>query len=184
MLVRPFGRPFACFSLLCAGILLNPSLSQANGAFPAVSQLVGDPSDPTHLVLRSNFGLLTSHDQGQSWDLVCEAGIGYQNLEPPVAVLGDGTTIAALSEGIAHGAVNECEFALGAGIASYVADVARVPNTSSAAVAVSVDFDHNASQVWHTTDGGATWTAWGSVLDDLNAATIEGSRATTPACCT
>jgi hypothetical protein len=149
----------------------------ANGAFPAVSQLVADPSDATHLVLRSNFGLLTTRDRGKNWDLVCEGGIGYQNIEPPIAVLGDGTTIAGLNNGIAHGTANECRFALATGIASYVADVARVPDTQTTAVAVSVDFDKNASQVWRTTDGGASWSAWGSALDDLNAATLEVASA-------
>ena len=162
---------------LFAGISLSSASAHANGAFPEVSQLVADPGDGTHLVLRSNFGLLTTHDGAQTWDLVCEAGIGYQNIEPPVAVLGAGTTIAALSNGIAYGSADECQFGLGAGVTSYVADVARVPDTSLEAVAVSVDFDQNGSQVWHTTDGGASWAAWGSPLADLNAATIEVASA-------
>ncbi len=118
---------------------------QANGAFPAVSQLVADPSDPTHLVLRSNFGLLITHDRGESWDLVCEAGLGYQNIEPAIAVLSDGTTIAGLPNGIAHGST-ECAFASAEGIHEYVADVARVPGTAGRAVAVSVDIDRGVSQ--------------------------------------
>ena len=159
------------------GFLSSPPPAHANGAFPAVSQLLADPSDATHLLLRSNFGLLTTRDGGQNWDLVCEAGVGYQNLEPAVAVLGDGTTLAALSTGIAHGSSNECEFASGTGVSTYVADVARVPGTRAAAVAVSVDFDQNASQVWHTTDGGASFRPWGIALDDLNATTLEVASA-------
>jgi photosystem II stability/assembly factor-like uncharacterized protein len=170
---RPAQRLAVPLIALCAGILLCALAAHANGAFPAVSQLVADLADGSHLVLRSNFGLLTTRDAGKNWDLVCEAGIGYQNIEPPVAVLGDGTTLVALNSGIAHGSDDECQFALGAGVTSYVADVARVPGTRTAAVAVSVDFDQNASQVWHTTDGGATWGTWGVALADLNAATLE-----------
>lgn len=70
-------------------------------------------------------GLLITHDQGESSDLVCEADLGYQNLEPAIAVHGDGTTISALANGIALGQ-SECAFGLAAGIAAYVADVARV----------------------------------------------------------
>ena len=162
---------------LVAGLWLGAGRAHANGAFPEVSQLVADPGDDTHLVLRSNFGLLTTHDGAKSWDLVCEGGIGYQNVEPPIAVLGAGTTIAALSNGIAYGSSDECKFGLGAGVTSYVADVTRVPTTSVEAVAVSVDFDQNTSQVWHTTDGGASWAAWGNPLADLNAATIEVASA-------
>jgi len=147
---------------------------QANGAFPAVSQLVGDPADPTHLVLRSNFGLLITHDRGAHWDLVCEAGLGYQNIEPAIAVLADGTTIAALPNGIAHG-TTECAFDLAAGITSYVADVARVADANGApqGVAVSVDLDAGASQVWRTADAGQSWTHLGNALDGLNATTLD-----------
>lgn len=118
MVARYLPRSLALLALFAA-IALDPRPAQANGAFPAVSQLVGDPSDPTHLVLRSNFGLLITHDRGDSWDLVCEAGLGYQNIEPAIAVLRDGTTIAALPNGIAHGS-NECAFAPAAGILSLI----------------------------------------------------------------
>ncbi len=164
------ARPAAL--LACSAAAL-PGRAYANGAFPAVSQLVADPSDPAHLVLRSNFGLLTTHDQGANWDLVCEAGIGYQNIEPPIAVLDDGVTIVALQDGIAHDTGTECAFAHGSGITSYVADVARVPGSPHEAVAVSVDLDRNASQVWRTTDGGRTWSVWGTSLSDLNAETLD-----------
>ena len=141
----------------------------ANGAFPAVSQLLGDPSDPAHLVLRSNFGLLVTHDHGQSWDSVCEAGLGYQNLEPAIAVLANGTTIAALPNGIAHGPT-ECTFGLAAGVSAYVADVARAPG---GAVAVSVAIDEGVSQVWRSLDGGQAWRPWGAELSGLNATTLD-----------
>jgi photosystem II stability/assembly factor-like uncharacterized protein len=153
--------------------LLVSAHARANGAFPQVSQLVADPSDSAHLVLRSNFGLLTTRDRGQSWDLVCEAGLGYQNIEPPIAVLADGTTIVALPDGIARGSTSECEFGLATGVAAYVADVARVPNAPQQAVAVSVDIDASTSRVWHSVDAGESWAALGSELADLNAATLE-----------
>jgi len=155
-----------------AGLGLCPRSVRANGAFPAVSQLVGDPSDPAHLVLRSNFGLLISHDRGLNWDLVCEAGLGYQNIEPAIALLADGTTIAALPNGIAHG-TTECAFGLARGITAYVADVARMPDTPAQAVAVSVEIEAGVSQVWRTLDGGRSWASWGAALTELNAATLD-----------
>jgi hypothetical protein len=88
-------RTLASLALFLA-FELCPRAALANGAFPAVSQLLADPSDDQHLVLRSNFGLLISHDRGKNWDLLCEAGVGYQNLEPAIALLADGSTIAAL----------------------------------------------------------------------------------------
>jgi photosystem II stability/assembly factor-like uncharacterized protein len=158
----------ACF----AAFGLRPRSVLGNGAFPAVSQLVGDPSDRAHLVLRSNFGLLITHDRGLNWDLVCEAGLGYQDIEPAIALLADGTTIAALPNGIAHG-TTECAFGLARGISAYVADVARMPDTPGAAVAVSVQIDEGVSQVWRTLDGGQSWAPWGAALNELNAATLD-----------
>ena len=165
----PTGKRWALLTLLIA------SSARANGAFPAVSQLVADPSQPAHLVLRSNFGLLTTRDRGQTWDLVCEAGVGYENVEPPIAVLSDGTTIAALPTGVAHGVASECAFSVGAGLSGYVADVARVPNAPSQAIAVSVDIDASTSRVWRSLDGGGSWAPIGGVLGDLNAATLDAA---------
>jgi len=162
---------FSCF----AAAALNPRTVQANGAFPAVSQLVADPSDPTHLVLRSNFGLLISHDRGVNWDLVCEAGLGYQNIEPAIAVLGDGTTLVALPEGIARG-TTECAFERGAGLEGYVADVARIPGLAGgAAVAISVDIEAGLSRVWRSLDAGQSWKRAGSALSALNATTLDAA---------
>jgi hypothetical protein len=158
--------------LALLAVLLAPA-ARANGAFPEVSQLVADPSDSAHLVLRSNFGLLTTRDRGTSWDLVCEGGVGYQNVEPPIAVLDDGATIAALSSGIAFSAAPECDFAVGAGVTSYVADVSRVPGSPSQAVGVSVDIDRNVSTIWRSADGGKSWQTLGNPLGDLNAATLD-----------
>ena len=162
-----FLGALGALNLLCAGA------ARANGAFPAVSQLASDPSDSAHLVLRSNFGLLTTHDTGKNWDLICEGGIGYQNIEPPIALLDDGSVLAALSSGIAHGDPSGCNFSVASGIAAYVADVSRVPSLPAHAVAVSVDIASNASQIWQTEDGGNAWSTLGAPLSDVNAATLD-----------
>jgi hypothetical protein len=160
-------------ALLGSLSLLFAGAARANGAFPEVNQLVTDPSDAAHLVLRSNFGLLTTHDTGKNWDLVCESGIGYQNIEPPIALLDDGSLIAALSNGIAHGDPSACNFSVSSDIASYVADVSRVPGRPGYAVAVSVDIATSTAQVWETKDGGNAWAMLGVPLSDVNAATLE-----------
>ncbi len=70
-------------------------------------------------------------------------GAGYQNVEPPIAVLDDGTTLAALPTGIAFSVAAECDFAIGAGVTTYVADVSRVRGSASEALAVGVDIERN-----------------------------------------
>jgi photosystem II stability/assembly factor-like uncharacterized protein len=159
--------------LLGVSWLFLAAPAKANGAFPEVSQLVADPSDRTHLILRSNFGLLTTNDTGQNWDLICEAGIGYQNIEPPVALLDDGTTIAALASGIAQADARSCNFTLASGANAYIADVSRIPGSNGHAVAVSSDLTAYVAQVWQSSDSGATWTALGTPLTNLNAATLD-----------
>jgi hypothetical protein len=168
---QPYPRILALLACFAA-LGLCPGSVWANGAFPAVSQLISDPSDPAHLVLRSNFGLLISHDRGLHWDLVCEAGLGYQDIEPAIALLSDGTTIVALPNGIAHGA-SECAFSLATGVSAYVADVARMPFAPRRAVAVSVDIEAGVSQVWRSLDAGRSWGPWGAALSELNAATLD-----------
>ena len=83
---RLASRVFVTISLLSA-----PSL--ANGRFPAADQLVVDPGDPTHLLLRTTFGLLESHDAGLSWSWICEAAVGYTG-DPAITVLGGGNVLA------------------------------------------------------------------------------------------
>jgi MYXO-CTERM domain-containing protein len=153
--------------------LLFVGTARANGAFPEVNQLLADPSDATRLVLRSNFGLLTTRDNGQNWDLVCEGGIGYQNIEPPIALLDDGSTIAALSTGIAHGDPSACNFSVASGVTSYIADVSRVPGVPAHAIAVAVDLTTDISQIWQSTDDGATWSTFGVPIADMNASTLD-----------
>jgi hypothetical protein len=169
------GKPWLFAPVLLA--TLATARARANGAFPAVSQLVADPSEPAHLVLRSNFGILSTRDRGEHWDLVCEGGVGYQNIEPAIAVLENGTTIAALPQGIAYSASAECNFEIANGVASYIADVARVPGEPEQAVAVSVDVNSNESRVWRTADGGRSWQAASAALSDLNAATLDVASA-------
>jgi hypothetical protein len=81
------GRAVVGMSLLSAPCL-------ANGRYPAADQLVIDPGDPAHLLLRATFGLLQSQDGGQSWSWICEEAVGYTG-DPSVAVLRGGSVVAA-----------------------------------------------------------------------------------------
>src|SRR3954462_14354729 len=105
------------------GVLLLATAAAANGAFPAVSQLVSDPADPDHLVLRSAFGLLVTRDRGQSWDWLCEAGLGYKDVQPAMAVLPGGVILLAVPTGISRSDANGCDFTLAAGPDAAVLDL-------------------------------------------------------------
>jgi photosystem II stability/assembly factor-like uncharacterized protein len=82
---------------LAAGLLLGASFTSApclaNGRFPAADQLLVDPDDPAHLMLRATFGLLESRDGGGSWSWTCEAAVGYTG-DPSVTLLRGGDALA------------------------------------------------------------------------------------------
>ena len=95
MKLRPFGFAAAA-AVTLAGL---PAL--ANGRFPAAGQIVVDPSNPTHLLVRTTYGLNVSNDGGAHWSWICESAIGYGGTEDPmVAITADGTIIAGIFEGL------------------------------------------------------------------------------------
>lgn len=172
--VSPASRLSLCSIVLASMLLPCPRVARANGAFPEVSQLVADPADRSHLVLRSNFGLLVTYDTGKTWDLVCEAGAGYQNIQPPIAVLEDSSVIAGLIDGIAQGDSRACNFSAVPGVTGYIADVSRAPGGGGNAVAVSVDLNLNSSQVL-AAQGGQPWAKLGTEIADLTALTLDAA---------
>lgn len=159
--------------LACLGILLAPSVALANGAFPFVSQLVSNAAHPEQLVLRGNFGLVVSRDAGKNWDWLCEAGMGYRDVEPPIALLDSGAIVLALPTGLARGDESWCDFAAVPNATGYFVDVSVERAKPNAAVALSVDLKAMSSQVWESLDDGKTFTPLGPALPDFFATTID-----------
>ncbi|MEO8184376.1 MAG: hypothetical protein ABI895_36675 [Deltaproteobacteria bacterium] len=98
---------------LIAGALfaltLSPAPALGNGRFPAADQILLNPADPAHLVLRATFGLLQSRDSGRSWTWICEAAVGYMG-DPAIAVLGDGSLLAGFFGSVAVSADVGCNW--------------------------------------------------------------------------
>jgi hypothetical protein len=151
-------------------LLVAPS-ARANGAFPAVSQLVGDPADPDHLVLRSTFGLLVTRDRGASWDWLCEGGMGYKDVEPPLAVLPGGVILLAVPDGISRSDGSGCDFTLATGVDAAVIDLARSPTSADAAVAVSLS--GTTAQLWQTNDAGVSFAPVGDSIASFIPFTVD-----------
>jgi hypothetical protein len=160
--------------LLCAGVwLATSSHALAEGPEPTVSQLLVDPKDDRHLALRSNFGLMVSHDAGASWDWRCKAGLGCRgNAEPPVAILNGGALVLGLPTGIVTGDAAGCDFKPASGIAANVVDLAAIPETPGGALAVSVAFSDSSSQLWKSLDNGRSFQALGAELQHFTALSI------------
>ena len=159
-------------AFVVAGVLgLAARPAAANGAFPNVSQLVADPDDPSHMVLRATFGLLVTRNGGADWDWLCEAGMGYQDIEPPLTVLAGGTILLGLPNGVGRSDPSGCDFASASGLTASVVDVSRVVARPGEAVALSVT--ETTSQVWRTTDGGQSFEKLGIELRDFVATTLD-----------
>jgi hypothetical protein len=145
--------------------------ARANGAFPSASQLLVDPASTDRLMLRATFGVLTTADRGSSWSWLCEGGMGYVDLEPPMAVLPGGTILLALPNGVSVSDAQNCDFRLASGIDANVLDLSRVPAEPKSAIAVSVS--GTVSQVWQSLDGGLSFSTLGDPLDGFIAATLD-----------
>jgi hypothetical protein len=141
-----------------------------------VSQLAVDPDDPTHLVLRSNFGLVVSSDGGKSWDWLCEAGLGYSNTEPPIAIVSGGVVLVGVTGGIRVGDAQSCDFAVTQDLGGDIDDLSTELPVPGGALALTTDVATNSSQVWETLDGGKTWHALGDPLDGFIGLTLDMAR--------
>jgi len=154
--------------------LTSPVL--ANGRYPSAGQLVVDPADARHIVVRTTFGLLQSFDAGSTWSLVCEQAVGPQGFEDPELVVTAGGQIAlGLPDGLAVGDQTGCQWAR---VAEFANDnvIDLVVNgadsaTAYLAAAVTVNGAFNAL-IAGTTDG-LTWSDAGSLLSDTYPLTIE-----------
>ena len=170
--------PVAC-AVACA-VAASARGARANGRFPQANQLVVDPRDPAHLMVRSTYGLLQTFDAGGSFSWVCEAAVGFGGQEDPaIAVTGGGTLLAAMSEGLATSRDRGCGWGLAAGVLAgqFLVDVAvERAQPSRAVVVTTTGLGGGAfrSLVAETLDDGATWAMAGAPLpDDLIALTVD-----------
>lgn len=159
--------------------------AHANGKFPEAGQLVVDPDDPAHLVMRTTFGLMVSRDGGDSWDWICEAGAGYADVEPPTAVAAGGAVVLALPDGIARSDASGCAWdrATGGIAGLQVVDLTWSPGaTGGALLAITFDPTLRRTTLWRSTDDGASWQVSGAAMPDgfigytLDAAPADAAR--------
>ncbi|WP_437961578.1 hypothetical protein WME76_19305 [Sorangium sp. So ce119] len=158
------GAAAACVALSAS----TPAL--ANGRYPAAGQILVDPSDPDHIVVRATYGVLTTRDGGERWSWICEAAIGYSGFEDPMMVVtGDGSILAGLFDGLSATHDDGCQWALsGGGLAQrYVVDLSidrAAPAGALLLVSSVMGDDTIVSQVWESKDDGRTWTQAGADL--------------------
>ncbi len=155
---------------------MRASPSLANGRFPSAGQLVVDPSDGGHIVVRTTFGLLQSFDAGATWSWVCERAVSPDGFQDPEVMITTGGRVAVgLADGLAVGDRGGCQWTRAGALAGDdVIDLVvsgSEPAAAYAAAVVRVDGAFN-TLIAGTTDG-VSWSAPGPLLSDTYPLTIE-----------
>ncbi|HMI86620.1 MAG TPA: sialidase family protein, partial [Polyangiaceae bacterium] len=179
----------ALIAPLAAAVTFFASTTFANGRFPAADQLLIDPSDPTHIVVRTTFGFVESRDAGKTWLWTCEDIIGrIANSDPPFTVTGDGTVVVAVPfEGVSISHDHGCSWTRApAPLAGQLAVDVTLEPTDPAGVLVLTSTNDTSPDagpaappeflnlVVETKDHGVSWAQLGAPLArDFIASTIE-----------
>jgi hypothetical protein len=141
-------------------LVLVPLSAAANGSFPAAGQLVVDPADPMHILVRTTFGMVVTRDGGATWGWVCESAALYMNEEPGTAIANDGAIIAGVKDGISL-SPDACDWSLAPGIDGDVKDVSVQRDDPAIAVAVTSNLMTDTTRLWESLDHGGTWSQAG-----------------------
>jgi hypothetical protein len=135
--------------------------ARANGRFPEANQVVFDPRDSRHLLVRTTFGLLESRDGAGSFSWTCEKAFDLSGeADPMLALTASGAQIVTTFSGIWRSA-DGCSYRAPPELAGEnVPDLALDPNDPQRLLAFRVEslgsglFD---SALVRSEDEGQTW---------------------------
>jgi hypothetical protein len=177
-------------AILAGGaFLFVSSPAAANGRFPLANQIVFSPTDPQLIVLRTSYGILPSHDNGKTWQYVCEEALGVTAstlADPPIGLTRNNSLLAGVSGGLNVSPDVGCNWNCIGGLLAgqTITDLAVRPGAPSSAVAITgspVVQDSgqvlNQSQVFETTDDGVRWAPLGVPIDArFTVTTVEATK--------
>ena len=171
-----FAASGLLFGAVVLGLVSSSSTAQANGRFPESNAIFFAPNDPDVVLLRTTFGLITSHDRGKTWDWVCERSIGLAGVEDPMyEVTPDGTMLSSTFQGLAVSHDRACNWGyVGGDLKDLVfIDLTSRPSTPTNVVAFASSYDGQddagaiffKSTLFETKDEGKSFAALGPNLD-------------------
>ena len=173
--------------------LLSSHPAAANGRFPASNQIVFSPTDPNLVIARTTYGILPSHDNGATWSYLCEDVLGLPNTafyDPELGLTAGNALVASVPEpyeGLDVSPDVGCSWSCAGGPLagqSFADNVVRPdkPHVVLAITSTQTPTDAGVSlygtQVFQSTDDGATWAPLGVPLDShVLVQTIDVSKA-------
>jgi hypothetical protein len=161
-------------------LLLAAAPAAANGRFPLGNQIIFAPGvDPNRIVLRTTYAIFESQDNGKTWPVLCEdvlglpTGPGTTNYEDPeLAFTANGNLLAGLlrpTSGLDLSSDLGCNWSCNSGALANqaIADIVVRPDARNVVLALTqTNQDAGTySQVFESTDNGATWTKLGNAFD-------------------
>jgi hypothetical protein len=178
-------RPFASVRLFVVaavsgvlGLLFAAHPATANGRMPAANRIVFSPTNPKLVIVRATYGLLVSSDGGTTWTFLCEDALGMPKMateDPAIGLTATNALVVGLQlpAGLEVSHDNGCNFSciVGPPANETIVDLAvrqDLPDTLVALTntALSPDAGGGAhSQVFQSTNDGATWAPLGVALD-------------------
>lgn len=159
---------WAVFAVVLAMGFLVPRTALANGRFPASNAVIFDPHDDKTIYVRVTFGLLATHDGGQTWRWVCERAIGFSGVEDPTYVVTPkGTLVGGTFSGIAVSRDGGCQWAFAGGAGSeLVSDLAmRTDGTIVGIKSVYRKPGEYDNKLLVSKDDAVSFTATGAAID-------------------
>ena len=128
--------------------------------------------------MRTTYGILPSHDDGATWQYLCEEALGVSPtsvVDPPLGLTTNNSLLAGAGFGLSVSPDTGCNWnCIGGGLANQViVDLAVRPDSPSSAVAITGTFvpqpdsgqEITHSQIFETVDNGVTWAPIGTPID-------------------
>jgi MYXO-CTERM domain-containing protein len=160
-------------------ILLSCSLfarpARAHGRFPQTGLIAFHPTDPSTILVRATFGLLVTHDDGETWRYVCLEALGARATEDPKVLLAsDGAIVAAVFDGLSLGTDDGCAwvFPTPALTETVVIDAVRGSDTASSFFALTSNGSGD-NGLYRSADDGRSFTATNAAIDPILFETVR-----------